>query len=254
MQSTVDNNVLVAAQMKEWAEDRLNRSEFEWVKQPSIIRPVLLKTRLGVSWMPEFIAEEAISPIALARRLANIWVGVHLPQIIKAGPADADGITILKLESFQKAAAAHAYANDPVWAARALKEFIPGPITRAYVGAYAPRPRTPRDTITISVLEVVVSRTEYRRVTFDRTYTGDLELDKETVMEYLAEDDQDGLADYIRESIDEDYINWSASDDDDDGYDITDSNEDVTQIPDADDLANDLESDWGEEARPEQEE
>ena len=138
--------------------------------------------------------------------------------------------------------AMHANNNDPRWATLAFSDVAMGAASGSTTGR--------RRFIELDDLEVTVDRTEYIMRTFSRTYRGSIQLERDDVLAFLADDDLAGLEDLIRDTIENEYTGWSEDDGDVD-EDVTDSEESITDSPDAGALASDLQDEYGE---PEEEE
>ncbi len=194
-------------------------SAFAWLRQRGVLRAPLTLVRLGIPFRPE-------------------W--------------DANGPTLEELAA----------------ALEAARPFAPGaklcPNPSANLSwaagineARAAKPQRGDDPIELE-MTVEEQRSITRYYSSTRTYSGMLALDRATVLEYVADGDERGLRDYIRDCIDDDYSNWDESDNGDDyctDEDNCPANEPL-EFPDESprDLAARLMDELAEEAEEEEEE
>lgn len=207
---------------------------FEWLVQPSVVRPLLARLRLGVAWQPGW---DALGDGPdLRKAVVEAWAKAHL------GKGEEPSA-----ENYVRRCLAHAAKNDALWAG-SVAWGVPG---APYSAPVCPRGREPDICVSVEVTTDVVERA---RVYSRRVYAGEVSLDRGTVFDYLAEGDIDGLADYLNDAINNQYseLDYETDEQDVETDDIVD--ETIRRFPDCNDLANDLDCDYGEDARPEPEE
>ena len=161
--------------------------KFAWLRTQDVLRAPLTTARLGIPFDP---AWGGLDDAALKDALA-----VAL-QAARPIPAKTP------------ACLAFAGCRDPGWLSAR-------PASGMSQTATAARRRA---TVEIQV-EVREPRVRRRREWFTRTYEGELELDRERVLEFVRDGDQEGLEDYIRDEIADSYVD--LPEDDGDVYDST---------------------------------
>ena len=146
--------------------------EFAWLRTQDVLRAPLTTARLGIPFDP---AWDGLDDAALKDALAvALQAARPIPAKTPAGLAFAG-------------------CRDPGWLS----------VRPASGTARAPAGR-PRATVEIQV-EVREQRVRLMRQWFTRTYEGALELDRERVLEFVRDGDQEGLEDYIRDEIADGY-------------------------------------------------
>lgn len=160
---------------------------FGWLTTQDVLRGPLTMARLGIAFNPEW---DGLEPEALKETLAFALQTAH-PHA-----ATASFATLLST------------SRDLAWRSRLISGAAPTQMRN--------------ETINIEV-EVTEPRVRHVREWYEAAYTGELELDKDEVLDFVRNNDEDGLADYIREQIDNNYcdlnldegdINDSTTDDD----------------------------------------
>ena len=167
--------------------------KFAWLRTKDVLRAPLTTARLGVPFDP---AWDGLDDTALKDALAAALQAARpIPAKTPAGLAFAG-------------------CRDPGWLS----------VRPAFGTARAPAGR-PRATVEIQV-EVREPRVRRTREWFTRTYEGELELDRERVLEFVRDGDQEGLEDYIRDEIADSY--GDLPEDDGDVDDSTTDDDDAT--------------------------
>ena len=167
--------------------------KFAWLRTQDVLRAPLTTARLGIPFDPAWDGlDDARLKDALA---AALQAARPIPAKTPAGLAFAG-------------------CRDPGWLSA----------RPAFDTARAPAGR-PRATVEIQV-EVREPRVRRRREWFTRTYEGELELDRERVLEFVRDGDQEGLEDYIRDEIADSY--GDLPEDDGDVDDSTTDDDDAT--------------------------
>ena len=168
--------------------------KFAWLRTQDVLRAPLTTARLGVPFDP---AWDGLDDAALKDALAAALQAARpIPAKTPAGLAFAG-------------------CRDPGWLsvrpASGMSQTATAARRRATVG------------IQVEVREPRVRRT---REWFTRTYEGELELDRERVLEFVRDGDQEGLEDYIRDEIADSYCD--LPEDDGDVEDSTTDDDDAT--------------------------
>lgn len=170
-----------------------NWPKLAWLRTQDVLRAPLTTTRLGIPFDP---AWDGLGDAALKDALA---------AALQAARPFAAGTPAIRLFSG---------CRDPGW-------LSVRPASGMSQTATAARRRRATVEIQVEVREPRVRRT---REWFTRTYEGELELDRESVLEFVRDGDQEGLEDYIRDEIADSYcdlpeddgnVDDSTTDDDD---------------------------------------
>lgn len=156
--------------------------KFAWLRTQDVLRAPLTTARLGIPFDP---AWDGLDDAALKDALA---------AALQAARPFAAGTPAIRLFSG---------CRDPGW-------LCARPASGMSQTATAARRRA---TVEIQV-EVREPRVLRVRQWFTRTYEGALELDRERVLEFVRDGDQEGLEDYIRDEIADSYNNLPEDDGD----------------------------------------
>jgi len=168
--------------------------KFAWLRTQDVLRAPLTTARLGVPFDP---AWDGLDDAALKDALAAAL------QAARPFPAGTPAIQLF------------GGCRDPGW-------LSVRPASGMSQTATAARRRA---TVEIQV-EVREPRVRRTREWFTRTYEGTLELDRERVLEFVRDGDQEGLEDYIRDEIVDGYCDLPEDDGDID--DSTTDDDDAT--------------------------
>lgn len=151
---------------------------FDWLTTRDVLRGPLTMARLGITFNPEW---DGLEPEALKETLAFALQTAH--------PHAAT-------ESF---AWLLSTSRDSAWRSRLIRHAAPA--------------QPGNETINIEV-EVEEPRVRCIREWYTAVYTGELELDKDDVLDFIRNNDEDGLVDYIRQQIDDNYDSLCVEDND----------------------------------------
>lgn len=184
----------------------LARPGFRFLRERNVLRPLLCKARLGVSWKPEFEPASADLPsglnlTAFISALAATYYPMYARHLetnqVDDWKSGAWNWLRQKLYNTARNNDRH-WCRGVAWTTNRETQCTPPPSGPA-------RPA-------IVELEVEVQTDAWRRMyeEFDERRCGDIELDREAIAQLLLDGNEDEVLEMINDAIEEDYMDWSS--------------------------------------------